>query len=426
MCAFAFLGIALLFSFVNPRKAYVQTWYKSQMPYTAVYGNILYIPEGSLNQSLGGLLGVGEYYEKDLPVSVADAERLRSASGGTVCLVYKEFIYSFQKNMPALKMPEFDEIRAESDDCFAITASGYMAIEESECSRLGFTVAGRLPNNSAEIAINECMFNTYTVGGLVEDGITYSVQTTNDIIGHKISVNHNTSEDNFKTIVGVVDTGCDKLCGASHIEAEDSAYYHEKIFVSEDYFSEYTFALVSLPAGYSDFTAFADFVLDYNNNGNLFRFSNKFSKGYYFSVDDRLFYGRLSLVIGFLFLAVAFVLLVNFVAASMRSQMKQIGTLASLGAGLGALCKIYCGSALILGGIVFMLSTVTVGICTQPLNALMVKSSGTLFDLVTFSPFIPLILAVSVAAAVLAGSVVPLLRMRKKTPIEIMAKGQIK
>ena len=436
--AFSLLGIALTVAFVNPIKVYSEAIMDSDMEFTAIYKEQYYESPTHINQSLDQFLGDDSRMSKDVPITKEDVEFLQSKVGGSYTLVYSHHntvIHSFQKSYAAT-IDQINEAHAKREKHYATTADGYISMTKEECDRMGYTVIGRLPENSSEVAINEGIFNIFTLAGLIEDNKVYDISSYEDIIGHKIPVTNiipSNWEDYAKTITGVVITGCDYECFDTHYKPEDRQnnwnweHYHDKIFVCQDYFDEYTYALCAFPKTKTEFVNFIDFIMNYEENDFYFTEVNKVSTGFYGSYDFAKLLKNLCLYLCVLFLFFALLLLSNFIFTSMRRQMKQIGILSALGAGFKDLCKVYGSAIGVMCSAIMGISLITNILGVNWFNSFLRADNPYLyFDIVPFSLLALLLLVVIIAAISAAGFIIPLIRLRKIDPTKIINKGQVK
>ena len=436
--AFSLLGIALTVSFINPVEVYSDAIMDSDMEFTAIYKRHWYDPNYVDTIDLDKFLGVDPRMSKDVPITKEDVEFLQSKVGGSYTLVYSHHntvIHSFQKSYAAT-IDQINEAHAKREKHYATTADGYISMTKEECDRMGYTVIGRLPENSSEVAINEGIFNIFTLAGLIEDNKVYDISSYEDIIGHKIPVTNiipSNWEDYAKTITGVVITGCDYECFDTHYKPEDRQnnwnweHYHDKLFVCQDYFDEYTYALCSFPETKTELVNFIDFIMNYEENDFYFTDVNKLSSGFYGSYDFAKLLKNLCLYLCVLFLFFALLLLSNFIFTSMRRQMKQIGILSALGAGFKDLCKVYGSAIGVMCSAIMGISLSTNILGVNWFNSFLRADNPYLyFDIVPFSFLALLLLVVIIAAISAAGFIIPLIRLRKIDPTKIINKGQVK
>lgn len=395
---------------------------------------VIYEDPNRINQSLDQFLGAETRNKKDVSIAKEDIEYLKSQVNNSFTLVYSAQIFSFQ-NSVAATIDQINEAHLENPNKnFLQQADGYIALSEEECERLGYTVIGELPKNSSEVAINECIFNIFSIAGIIEDDQIFEISSYDDIIGHKISVIHNViGVDEYKTITGVVITGCDFECWNYHYAPTDRRNnnwetYHDKIFVCEDYFDEYTYALCSIPEDKSELTHFINFVLESEKNDDYyFTVVNKLSSGFKSSYYTVSLLKMLCVYLSILFLFFALLLLSNFIFTSMRRQMKQIGILSALGAGFKDLSKVYGSAIAVMCSVVASISLIVQICLVKWLNVYLRNDIRDLyFDLIPFSIVATSLLLVIIVTVAIAGCFIPLIRLRKIDPTKIINKGQVK
>lgn len=439
--AFSLLGISLTVAFMDPAKAFAEAMIRDGIEFSAIYKEEYYENPSVIDQSLDQFLGEPLTPHRELPMTKEDVELLKSQFGNSYALVYGPYshtIVSFQNAVAATLKQMQETALANPDTNYHPHSNGFIAMSEEECERLGYTVIGRLPQNTDEIAINEGIYNVFTIAGLLEEEQLFDISSYEDIIGHKITIGVDAvvGEGELKTITGVVITGCDRECFASHHEPEeridgwDWETYHDKIFVSQDYFEEWTYALCSTPQSKAELTKLIRFIMDSGDPyvlSEYYTFTNPTVYGCFGAVSVASMMKMLALYLSILFLFFAMLLLSNFIFNSMRRQMKQIGILSALGAGFKNLCMVY-GSAIVamcsvIAGITLVIQIFGVGWFNAFLRA---ESRKLTFDLVSFSLPAILILIFIMAVVAIAGCLIPLRRLQKMQPTTIINKGQIK
>ena len=431
--AFSLLALSLSVAFLSPADVFCREIVRNDTELTAIYKLHWYRPENVVDQSLDRFLGDDDRYHEDVPMTMEDVEFLKSQTRNSYSLVYTAPIHSFQKSIGA-SLGEMNKAREQNSTiCYADHADGYIAMSAEECEKLGLTVIGELPKNPEEVAINECMFNIFTIGGLIEDNQKYEISSYEDIIGHKLSIVSYLGPDQYKTVTGVVVTGCSRKCFNEHYEPEDRSTsknwetFHEKIFVCEDYFDEYTYALCAIPQDRTELKGMVNFILGHEENNLSYIFVNKLSDGFYDSLETASLLKMLFIYLSVIFLFFAMLLLSNYIFTSMQRQTKQIGILSALGTGFGDLCKVY-GSAIValcsmIAAITLVLQVLTIGLFNSYLQNI---TRYLRFNLVILNLPASLLLILVIALVAAAGCLVPIVHLRKLEPTAIINKGQVK
>lgn len=436
--AFSLLGISLTIAFMDPAKAFAEAMIRDGIEFSAIYKEEYYENPNVIDQSIDQFLGEPSTPHRELPMTMEDVEFLQSQFGNSYALVYTNEICSFQNSVAATLKQMQEAALAHPDTNYLPHANGFIALSEEECDRLGYTVIGRLPQNTEEIAINECIYNAFTIAGLLEEEQLFDISSYEDIIGHKITIGVDAvvGQGELKTITGVVITGCDRACFAEHCDPEeridgwDWETYHDKIFVCQDFFEEWTYALCSTPQSKAELTKMIRFIMDSDDPyvlGEFYTFTNPTVYGCFGAVSVASMMKMLALYLSIIFLFFAILLLSNFIFTSMRRQMKQIGILSALGAGFKELCIVYGSAIVAMCSVIAGITLVGQIFGVDWFNAfLRTQSRGLTFDLVFFSLPAILILIFIMAVVAAAGCLIPLRRLQKMEPTTIINKGQIK
>ena len=334
--AFTFLGVSLTLSQYDRVRTFADVIHSSGAQTALIYKELSYYDENVINQSLDQFLGMGSKVKKYVHLTEEDLQLISSHKAGVSLLEYntgRSQITSFQDSIVA-SSEDRESAQQQTDKHIAISAFGFMVLTEADCAGLGYTVTGRLPENSSEIAISECLVNTFMIAGIEEDGEVYSISSAEDIIGHKLPINKIISDNSWsgdtddKTITGVVYTGCTREEAINH---DSKPSFHDKLYISSDYFDGYTRIVSTLPEEYGDIYDLAEFVLNYADGDYSYKFSIEEIGRLYSASDMALMLKNLCLYLSAIFFVFAALLIINLVSVSVRRQMKEIGILNSLG-----------------------------------------------------------------------------------------------
>ena len=439
----AFIGISVSAASFNEVDAYVNALYDQNAELTAVYRYENY-ESGSTGsgETIETMLGVNNDSSRPIAITKADIDLLEATVKTPVAPVLATNVYSIQDNFSSSSAQEFvDKINAaiiaNPDEHYNSTPNGYLQIDEELLQFLGYQLTGALPQTPDEIAIPECLLNAFMVIGLRENETDYPITCAEDIIGHIINLelvldpSHPTGQTQPKTITGVIDTGCDISCKRSHAIYQSGLHnmmggehYHELLFVCEGYLPEYNYALITLPDDRPTRTALVRLVADSTNGQEFLRLSNTFSSDFYHGCLSATLLQNLCLHLSAIFFLFAFLLLINFISASVRDKLQQMGILRALGTGFSETVKIYTGSAILLGLMIFALSAALMPVGLQLFNAFAGMYMTTdLFAVSLQAPPFLLILAIALLTAIL-GSLVVLAKYARRSPAEIIRMGQ--
>lgn len=132
----------------------------------------------------------------------------------------------------------------------------------------------------------------------------------------------------------------------------------------------------------------------------------------------------LFLYLGVIFAIFAFVQLLNYVATAIQDQLKQIGILLALGLGKNGIFKIYWSLMSLIGIVIWICSYLLSLGYNEAINSFL-RAEGRL-AMFGMNLWVPLILILLVEIALSVGCLIPILRIRKKTPAEIIRNGMIR
>ena len=436
----AFIGISVSVASFNEVDAYVNALYDQNAELSAVYRYETYENGYGPGETIDTMLGLPDS-SRPIAITKADIDLLEATVKTPVAPVFATDVYSIQDNFSVSSAQEFvDKINAaiiaNPNDHFSSTPNGYLQIDEELLQFLGYQLTGALPETPDEIAIPECLLNSFMVIGLRENETDYTITCAEDIIGHTVNLelvldDTSTGQTQPKTISGVIDTGCDISCKRSHAIYQGGLntimggeHYHELLFVCEGYLPAYNYALLTLPDDRPTRTALVRLVANSTDGQEFLRLSNPFSSDFRGACMGATLLQNLCLYLSAIFFLFAFLLLINFISASVRDKLQQMGILSALGAGFWENIKIYTGSSLLIGAALFLLSSAFVPLYVSLANAFIIyyEPAAPALLTVTFWPFAAIFLIA--LTATFLGSFLAMLRYRKIAPAEIIRMGQ--
>ncbi|MCH5164219.1 MAG: ABC transporter ATP-binding protein/permease [Clostridiales bacterium] len=370
--------------------------------------------------------------------------------------------------------------------------SGYMSITQKTIDEHGFELIGRLPESNDEVVITECNYNYFKLLGYKdEEGNIYEINTPDDIIEHRLwkyegftitgvlktgcdnacyNNNHPLIERRYAgQILNITPEYYPE-----YFSLESDMLFHERFYVTADYIMEHTddyfsynennvLLICPVPKAKKDLRKFVRFVSSYNNQGY-----NKAGVFYQFEPWSTLLteyadyinddndpsialhptelnqkvdwyneailsahpLSMLCLYLGGIFFIFTFVLLLNFIATSIRSQTKQVGIISALGADFRAIYKVYGLSSVIVCGAIFLLSLIPIGIGANAFNAPQIAEllnwGQMSFKLLYLNIWTILGMFAIAMVTALLGTLIALRKYRKLSPADIIRKGQIK
>lgn len=426
------VGIPATVAMFNAEDAYVQALETTGLQETSVQRYERYYNPNTLDQSLDQYLGVPHNYEeRRIPVTAEDAAALQEVLGYPVAMAYKPAfsVSSFQFNIA-----DFDAVSAEWEhgdqtQYFMYSPTAYVQMDEALLAHCGYTLQGRLPQTADEIAISMTAYNCFAVGGLLQGETTVAINSPQELIGRTLEIevlyydNSGPRVTAPRTITGIIDTNCDRACARTHPQEN----IHNVLYVGEGYLEQYNYLFLSIPADHATKAVLVSYVFGADDGTQFLRFYNSttsLNSDYSSSVDMYLMLSNLCLYVSAAFFVFSFLLLINFISASVRDKLQQMGILRALGTGFSETVKIYTGSAILLGLVIFALSAALMPLGLQLFNAFAGMYMTT--DLFAVSLQVPpflLILAIALLTAIL-GSLVVLAKYARRSPAEIIRMGQ--
>ena len=428
---FSALGCSLSGIFINRVDVFISALEKNKIKYTAV---LKYEVDNSndheyLDWSLDSLLGSEDFtLYKETALNKQEVNEIKKNTKGMVVGIIKSDIFHFQHSFNK-NINDLNRYIQSTDLHYTVAANGFFAIDFDLCNRLGYDVYGDLPTNRDEIAINECIFNSFKILGYKNQSGRFEINNYNDLIGKTIEVDFG----NYKTITGIVNTHCGRQC-VSEDESGHLTYgtgmkmtegYHEKIFVNPEVEWDYSCVLVELDSDKAELTAFVKYIIGFNENNSVYRFSNEISEDFYREFYNVLpFINYLCLWLSLILMFIVILMIFNFVTASIRSQLRQIGILSSLGVDNRGLALIYTLAMLLVGNVILLFSILIAFIARITVN----KSYASVLkvDIMNFHIAVPFILCVILIAVITAGCAFSILKSRKELPAEKIRKGLVR
>ncbi len=430
--AFSLLGFAINASFIDPTSVTADALLKNDPPYFILKKvNAVDDP----NFTADKFFGDSGKIEEATTITKADIDALRSNYPSKIYPVKEIFVNAVQLSIVADADQLNKAYELMPDVYFATTINGFIALSEEDIYKLGYSMKGRLPLNADEIAIEETLVDSFKIAGLREDGKIYPITNSEDVIGHKIDVGvlgNIPHVANLKTVTGIIDTGCSlSEREQNHYFTKVSAYencakFHEKVYVTENFFDEWDLCICESTKNKKSMTAFVSSVFDQMKEEEYFKLQHDSIDGLYGMIPSIVVYRHLFAYVAIIVFIIAFVFLVNFVATSMRSQTEQIGILSALGADFKQLVKIYLCGALILGLAIFALSVIGTAVSATVFDYSIIKMYGNQLHMISFDPIMLVILCSMIAFTVVLGTILPILRIRKYSPVEKINLGRIK
>jgi ABC-type lipoprotein export system ATPase subunit len=314
------------------------------------------------------------------------------------------------------------------------TFQGKISLSANDLELFGIELlAGEKPSSEwdqFDVAISEYFFEMYCLTNYSENGLDIiEISTYQNLIGQKIYGKY--------TIRAVLNT---------HFDKEDFAFVKEYALGQSDYFSvDWTSAfsyyvkvgfhnLLFMKPGYEFETDSLYVVIPYdvpafaesNFVRTIFDSNDYYFNDYYSQIlkhqsSQSVRFGGIMIAIALVAIAFAVVLFANFISVSIFDKMRQIGILRALGATENGVASIFILQNILIALIVFVLSSVTVHFAIMPLLLKMGTTTTFPFPWYVMKVVDYIILFGLVAVTAVAASLLPLIRLAKKTPREIIA-----
>ena len=426
------VGIPATVAMFNAEDAYVQALETTGLQETSVHCYERYVNPNATDQSLDQYLGADNLYERRIPVTEEDAAALQEVLGYPVAMAFNPdsfAISSFQRNIADLDAVSAQVQIEGQTQCFMISPNAYVQVDEALLAHCGYTLQGRLPQTADEIVLSMTAYRCFEVGGLLQGETTVAIHSPQELIGRTLEIellrydNSSTSVTAPRIITGIIDTNCDRACARTHPQEN----IHNVLYVGEGYLEQYNYLYLSIPADHATKAALVSCVFGADDGTQFLRFYNSttsLNSDYSASVDMYLMLSNLCLYVSAAFFVFSFLLLINFISASVRDKLQQMGILRALGTGFSETVKIYTGSAILLGLVIFALSAALMPLGLQLFNAFAGMYMTTdLFAVSLQTPPFLLILAIALLTAIL-GSLVVLAKYARRSPAEIIRMGQ--
>lgn len=426
------VGIPATVAMFNAEDAYVQALETTGLQETSVHCYERYVAPNATDQSLDQYLGADSRYERRIPVTEEDSAALQEVLGYPVAMAFNPdsfAIFSFQRNIADLDAVSAQVQIEGQTQCFMISPTAYVQVDEALLAHCDYTLQGRLPQTADEIALPMTAYHSFEVGGLLQGETTVTIHSPQELIGRTLEIellrydNSSTSVTAPRTITGIIDTNCDRACARTHPQEN----IHNVLYVGEGYLEQYSYLYLSIPADHATKAALVSCVFGADDGTQFLRFYNSttsLNSDYSASVEMYLMLSNLCLYVSAAFFVFSFLLLINFISASVRDKLQQMGILRALGTEFSETVKIYTGSAILLGLAIFALSAALMPLGLQLFNAFAGMYMTTdLFAVSLQAPPFLLILAIALLTAIL-GSLVVLAKYARRSPAEIIRRGQ--
>ena len=318
--------------------------------------------------------------------------------------------------------------------------SGVAAMNENDFNAYGFELlAGSFPDDTwseYDIAISKSMYEVYTLTGFTNNGLeNISITTYDDLLGRQFGGVYG---DKY-TIRGIVDTKFDRdeykniktyALGYSDVFSvewmrEFNVYnqrgFHNLMFVSPNYknsFEKYSYIIINYDEEDFNNSDLINVVLD----GEEYVFCDYYSQILKYQSTQTQKFGGIMLAISLVAILFAVILFANFISVSIQDKMRQIGILRAIGASKCHISIIFIIQNALIALIVFACSCIMIKYAIMPTLLVLSAVQEFPFPWYELTGLDYLILFGIVVLTSIISSVLPLIKLSKKTPRELMVK----
>jgi ABC-type lipoprotein export system ATPase subunit len=332
---------------------------------------------------------------------------------------------------------QLEYLTSSQESYYSNSFNGLTHLSEGDLNSLNYSlIAGEYPNelwSDNDIAISFYMFEFFRNRILPINEILTPINTPNDLLGYKIRT---------LTIRGIIDTNYDqerylpfkKLAetGVLPPEVSTKLWKEHRIFRS---FGPQLFIYTKplSPSSLSSeekmlyfFGSISPTVSDNTRipvmlkNDKYYRIGDPFTDQLYSFYLSNLEGARVLTLLSLVFLAIASLLITFFVTGRISEKMLDIGILRSTGASKKDIIDIYFIQSILIAFIIFILSTVLTGLVLIP-HVYFLKIEPTLpFKIYSFTFWDIIILFAVIFISVGISTLIPFLKIIKKTPRDLM------
>ncbi len=375
-------------------------------------------------------LFIDDYLEKDEPILIDDYDFLNNMIDGVGIL--------YQDTLTAPFVDEYNSIYdlegLKSTVLPILPSSGGYAYADYEEIVDIVSIVGTYPKNDDEIMISKDYFQTFKMFGYKDSETKEEIKINDydDLIGKKIIL-HFEDEFKWKKIVGIYD-GANIDINYKDGSTRTYAYYHAIYLTKNSYFNELK------TDGYLFFIKFNKLdlkkIVDLNHNLINNKNSDKSYTQYLildlnngFDAIDDLFYAitffnNFLNTFGIIFSVISILLMFNTFKTFINKQEKKIGILKTLGVNRLSINSIYISIAIIEAIIVIILSSI-ICIFTMPIfNDYITEQTN--INVLRYHFSSSLIVLLIIISVIILSIIIPLIKLNKKTPIEIIKEGKAK
>ena len=443
LSAFSFLLFSVPFSISlwNNKKAYLDEFFRSGSEFSTLNKyRVVYQNVGYQDFSFDRFLGADDSETTVFcPFTQEEIAYLKSIAGSPLIPVNQVESYAMQSQIGGdwrdpTKLEEFFSYYDKYiDDHYSWEIKGFVGIDEDTLDFLHYKIlAGNLPQTVREVAVPECIYNTFQTFGLIDsDGQEYVVSSPDDLIGHDLDVSSDGRGPVYLKITAVIETGCDKQCQKNHLQGEKREYeFHDKAYVCNDYLSLdnilNTFVYPT-PADRDAFRNMTDYLVqslanEKDNGRTYIGIYNDYSRILYFDQNDMpMLVARLCLYLGIVFLFFASLQTFVYISSSLGGKSKQAGVLIASGFSRKDILKTYGIFAFLSGFSIFLLSFLLFFPTSKLMNIWFSHAFFEGIGICGFYLLVPVVTFLSSTLVSVLSCVIPVVVFLKQTPAALIS-----
>ncbi len=318
--------------------------------------------------------------------------------------------------------------------------NGIAFLSENDFKAYGFELlAGSFPNDSwgeYDVAVSEYLYEIYTLTGFTYNGLEeIKINSYNDLIGKQFGGMYG----NKYTIRGVINTFFDKaefenikkyalgysddysLEWSKEFNVYAQKGFHNLMFRSPKYkgsLNDYSYIIMKY---YQDVFNKTDLIYKVFHDDE-YVFCDYYSQILKYQSTQTQRVGGIMLGISIVTILFAVVLFANFIAVSIQDKSRQIGILRAIGATKRQISAIFIVQNTIIAVVVFVLSCILVKFAIMPILLLLGTTTEFPFPWYELKVVDYFILLGTIVITSILASLVPLIKLSKKTPRELMTK----
>lgn len=412
----------------------------------------------SVTKQVYGVYDETEYgvsgYIGHIKMTELEAEQLEKDFGTEA-----DRVYTYHKG--DLKSVSYDNNSHPSVPGFySTTIQGSVELTNEFIDKYGYTLYGRLPQETNEAVLSEYAFRLFKFGGYMPDGYdkeTIPINTRDDLIGKEIRVDENSDYKSF-TVVGILDTNLDyeryDFMGErlddelkfrySEFESVYEISPHAVLYVAENYIERLELDKNSIAHVFIKPASTVKGIKKQLAVGNLKmrdnlpppNADNETNEYCFYKLRNEIVYGvkavnavfeTVAKVVGIaavVFAVILVLLILNYFSGVISDRIKDVGVLRTNGFSKWQICLLFIFEALILSAFIVVASIIFSAIVLSVGGHVFKSFFDLLFFPVSFSILQPLIIIGLQVAFSTLGILIPLIRLMRKKPVEIINAGK--